>query len=381
MNNQTIKQSNNILERLEKLPPQVKDVMFSWATADKMFDIGKQHNLSIDKIGEVTNETGLLMLGVTHPNDFVGNLTERLQIDRATASKIADDINREIFAPVREHLRALFSMPPAGNADGEQKPAPLQPRTENMEHGTWNMEQQKMKETSKTPQTPTTLEDLEAELERALAEEKGIQPLSVVRNTPAAEPATPPQPGYKGVDPYREQAGEDLPNVRPKIYAPQNMPARHASQSDAGGEHGTWNMEHKKVEIPPSLPFSKGGSPTLEKGGMGGFPKPVAPGARSSPPPSQPSTPAFRRDNSPFNPLPQSIEHGTRSMPARHASQGDAGGEHKKETSEERPPQNGGLTSKISPQQNGSLSAFRGFKMGAETPQTKKEDVSQKPAN
>ncbi|TSC73471.1 MAG: hypothetical protein G01um101470_77 [Parcubacteria group bacterium Gr01-1014_70] len=272
-------QIQNLLDRIENLPPQLKEAMFSPDNTDKMFEIGKRHSLHIDKLGEMAHETGLLMLGVTHPNEFVGNLAERLQVDRATASKIADDINNEIFAPVREHLRALFG-PSASSAGPQQasveqtapskSPLPVTVR--------------------KLPEKVASLEDLEAELQRAITEEKGIQPLSVVK------PSTPP--AYSGIDPYREQVGEDMPNIRGKVYSvpsAQNQESRimnygekkqepQASgfQPPASRSQPTptpkpveetslfsplprkQDMNYGKEKVPPSPPFSKGGVPPLD---------------------------------------------------------------------------------------------------------------------
>src|SRR3989338_11391316 len=101
-----------LAERFQRIPMELRKAISSAANADALFEIGKKHGLLMDKTGELAAETGLLMLGVTHPDEFVGNLAERLQVDRPTASKIADDINREIFAPVREHLRTMFGMTP-----------------------------------------------------------------------------------------------------------------------------------------------------------------------------------------------------------------------------------------------------------------------------
>src|SRR3989344_9663936 len=212
-------QLNNILDQLDKLPPELKDAIFSNANAEKMADIGNKYDLLIDKVGEMTNETGLLMLGVTHPNEFVGNLAERLLVDRQTASKIADDINREIFAPVREHLRAMFGMPLTPT--NETKPSPLQTHIHKQEFS-----EERLPKTGRLPseiptQAPTSLEDLEAELERALAEEKGIQPLSMIKKPMLpAKLAPPPEAPYKGADPYREQVEEDMPNTQGKEYVP-----------------------------------------------------------------------------------------------------------------------------------------------------------------
>lgn len=216
-------QLHNLLDRLEKLPPQLKDAIFSDINADKMFEIGKQHNLHIDKLGEMVNETGLLMLGITHPNEFVGNLAERLQVDRQTASSIADDINREIFAPVREHLRTLFGIA----TQEETSPSKFQERSSALSA----IAHQSATPANNLPQQTTSLEDLEAELERALAEEKGIQPLSMLKKqAPAPKPLAKPEPSYGGADPYREQVGEDLPNLRGKAYTPSTAIKKEISE-------------------------------------------------------------------------------------------------------------------------------------------------------
>ena len=215
---------NQFRDRFQNLPNPLRKAISSVETSNKIFEIAKKYDLLIDKTGELAAETGLLMLGVTHPNDFVGNLAERLQVDRATASKIADDINREIFSPVREHLRALFDTS-HGEILAERPPnggltAKISPIDTTALSGISRQPTAPANNTLK----PTTLEDLEAELERALAEEKGVQPLSMVKKpAPAPKPISQPQPTYKGADPYREQVEEDLPNVRGKEYVPQNM--------------------------------------------------------------------------------------------------------------------------------------------------------------
>ena len=220
----TEEKNKEALRKIKTIHPDIRRAVASSANADKIFDIGKKYDLLVDKIGELASETMYLMLGVTHPNDFVGNLAERLRVDRATAGKIADDINREIFSPVREHLRALFDTS-HGEILAERPPnggltAKISPIDTTALSGISRQPTAPANNTLK----PTTLEDLEAELERALAEEKGVQPLSMVKKpAPAPKPISQPQPTYKGADPYREQVEEDLPNVRGKEYVPQNM--------------------------------------------------------------------------------------------------------------------------------------------------------------
>mgnify|MGYP001611753775 CR=1 FL=1 len=99
-----------LLDRYEKLPQALKDAIFAETNADKMFNLGKKNGLTIDQTGEAASETGHVMLGVTHPRDFVNNLKERLHVDSEKARGIAEDINREIFRPIREHLKDLHKI-------------------------------------------------------------------------------------------------------------------------------------------------------------------------------------------------------------------------------------------------------------------------------
>ena len=103
----------------KNLPNDLKTVFFSANKDETIESIGRKHNLTIDKIGELANETGMVMLGVTHPNEFIGNLAERLEVDKAKARAIAGDINEQAFKKVRESLRKIHNMREGG--EEEQK--------------------------------------------------------------------------------------------------------------------------------------------------------------------------------------------------------------------------------------------------------------------
>ena len=103
----------------KNLPNDLKTVFFSANKDETIESIGRKHNLTIDKIGELANETGMVMLGVTHPNEFIGNLAERLEVDKEKARAIAGDINEQVFKKVRESLRKIHNMREGG--EEEQK--------------------------------------------------------------------------------------------------------------------------------------------------------------------------------------------------------------------------------------------------------------------
>ena len=66
--------------------------------------------MNIEQIGDLANETGMVMLGVTHPNEFIANLADRLEVDKEKARAIAQEINEQIFKKVRESLRKIHNM-------------------------------------------------------------------------------------------------------------------------------------------------------------------------------------------------------------------------------------------------------------------------------
>ncbi|HDO23727.1 MAG TPA: hypothetical protein ENG99_00745 [bacterium] len=97
-------------EIYQKLPEDLKDAILSVDSANVIQQVGKKYNLMIDKIGELADETGMVMFGVTPPKDFISNLSRRLGGDRETARKIAEDINKQIFAKVRESLKKIHNI-------------------------------------------------------------------------------------------------------------------------------------------------------------------------------------------------------------------------------------------------------------------------------
>lgn len=99
-----------VLARYDKLPDVIKDAMMEEATAQKMSAIGKTHGLLLDKVGIMAEETGYVMLGLEHPNNFVANLKEALEISEDKAIAIAQDINQQVFKPIREHLMDIHKI-------------------------------------------------------------------------------------------------------------------------------------------------------------------------------------------------------------------------------------------------------------------------------
>ena len=103
--------------KFKQLPEEIQAVVADQATEEKIFEIGQKHNLHIDKIGELVDEVGLVLLGLTKPTDFVGKLKTRLVIDQSNAEAIAAEVNTTIFLEIREALKQLHDSPPSASND------------------------------------------------------------------------------------------------------------------------------------------------------------------------------------------------------------------------------------------------------------------------
>lgn len=102
--------NNEIQQKFKDLPQDLRDAIFSVDTADIIQAIAKRHGLSIDKMGELADEVGLLILGATHPKDFVSHLEKKLDVDVEKVKKIAEEVNTQIFAKIKESLKKMHAM-------------------------------------------------------------------------------------------------------------------------------------------------------------------------------------------------------------------------------------------------------------------------------
>lgn len=117
-------------ERYDSLPENLKEALLSVDIANKMFEIGKKHTLTIEETGYVAEETGLVVLGLEKPQNLIANIQKRLNSEEDEAGEIAHDINEKIFFPIREALKKAHNIEIEGApASTVQKPAPL-PRPE-----------------------------------------------------------------------------------------------------------------------------------------------------------------------------------------------------------------------------------------------------------
>jgi|GEM_PF-1272624 len=102
----------------EDLPLGLRQSISSVDTANSIQEIAKKYLLHVDQMAALASETGLVLLGLTHPADFIKNLASRLRVPEEKAREIARDVSAQVLVKVRESLRNLHAEvvqpPPVG---------------------------------------------------------------------------------------------------------------------------------------------------------------------------------------------------------------------------------------------------------------------------
>ena len=93
----------------EKLPEELKQAVFSAENADHTFSICERHG--VNECSKVASLIGLVLMGVLLPRNFEAALVKELGIDSDTAQRVAQEVNRFIFYPVKQQLEQLHAKP------------------------------------------------------------------------------------------------------------------------------------------------------------------------------------------------------------------------------------------------------------------------------
>jgi len=109
-------------KKFESLPVGLRQAIASVDTANAVQTIAKRYILHIDQMGALSSETGLVLLGLTHPRDFTKNLAVRLRISEPRALEIAKSVSEAVLVKVKETLRGLHDVKPP-----EKRTQPIEP--------------------------------------------------------------------------------------------------------------------------------------------------------------------------------------------------------------------------------------------------------------
>ena len=111
-------QQDDIDALFERLPENVQRALRSEDARNRVVAIGRDHGLSPEQIGGLMFETSGVMMGITHPSEYIYALTERLELPRDMVVPIAMSINERIFSPIKDTLKIIHGIASVGAAGG-----------------------------------------------------------------------------------------------------------------------------------------------------------------------------------------------------------------------------------------------------------------------
>lgn len=94
-----------IKARMEELPEDVRAAIQSAEVGKHLQEVGTKYKLHIDQIETLGNETYLVMLGFTEPDEFAENIQKEVKVPNDQANLIAQDISNTLFVPIRESMQ------------------------------------------------------------------------------------------------------------------------------------------------------------------------------------------------------------------------------------------------------------------------------------
>lgn len=100
-------------DRFDTLPDKLKDVGFSANSVYVIDQACVQNHLSEDKQAKISQLVGYVLFGFIHPEDLSREIQEALSINSEITNTISVEINRKIFAPVRNDLDKVYAPVPS----------------------------------------------------------------------------------------------------------------------------------------------------------------------------------------------------------------------------------------------------------------------------
>ena len=196
--------TKKIQARLEELPEDIRKAVQSADVDKKIQEIGAKNALHLDQIGNLGDETYMVMLGFTDPAEFAENIAKELNVPKEKAEAIAKDIGTALFIPIRESMQQFMEERTLHEAILEEGKAPTAQTLPTAPIAITKPLIPPVPVTKPTQPHPADLMLTQKTVTTAPTTPKPATPPASVQATKPATPPVTPQP-YKA-DPYREPA-------------------------------------------------------------------------------------------------------------------------------------------------------------------------------
>ena len=105
----TEKEREKSLKLYRELPEDIQEAAFSVEVDNNINDICKKYGV-YDRVDKITEHIGKVFFGLLAPDDFQEVLEKEVGIEAGTAKRVATEIYRFVFYPVKESLEKLYRM-------------------------------------------------------------------------------------------------------------------------------------------------------------------------------------------------------------------------------------------------------------------------------
>lgn len=96
-----------LLRMFEKLAPALKEAILSEETANIIWNISRRYDLE-SQVSILARYIGLTLIGLLPPEEFKQTIKQELGLDNKKTEKVFHEVNRYIFAGVKENLADLY---------------------------------------------------------------------------------------------------------------------------------------------------------------------------------------------------------------------------------------------------------------------------------
>jgi hypothetical protein len=93
------------------LPSEIQKTLSSEEVINALQEIGRQHELHIDKIEDLLDAVTECLTGTLRPEKFSSEIASRLQISSEKAKNISDEVNDRVFSAIREAMKKVYPAP------------------------------------------------------------------------------------------------------------------------------------------------------------------------------------------------------------------------------------------------------------------------------
>ena len=93
-----------------KLPQEIKDAASADETTNDIERICERNEITDERVGAISDLIRNVLFGVLPPEDFQSTLEKEIGLKKDVAKKVAQEINRFVFYPVKPALEQLYNI-------------------------------------------------------------------------------------------------------------------------------------------------------------------------------------------------------------------------------------------------------------------------------